>query len=73
MFNPATPGTFTFADFTSGTQQKEVEFASTRTYLSVRNNYNVPVKVWIYLCVPRVDTSTAPDDVMEAGLVDEGS
>lgn len=73
VFNPALPGTYTFVDFTSGTQQKEVEIASTYSYCLVKNNYDAPVRCTIYVVVPKVDTSISATTAMSNGLTDEGS
>lgn len=72
-FNPALPGTFTFVDFTTGTQQKEIEFASCYSHIYVQNNYNVPVKVTIYKCAPKDDTNITPKQAVINGLTDMGS
>lgn len=73
VFNPSSPGTYTFVNFTSGTQQKEVEISSVYTYCLAKNNYNVPVRCTIYLCIPRVDTTITPVTAMTNGLTDMGS
>lgn len=73
VFNPAIPGTYTFVDFTSGTQQKEVEIANTYTSLKLTNNYQVPVKCTVYLCKPKADTSFDPNTTVINGLADIGS
>lgn len=72
VFNPALPDTYTFVDFTSGTQQKEVRLR-TFTKLLIKNNYNAPVKVTIYLCYPKADTSISTTGAMTNGLTDVGS
>lgn len=73
VFDPSTPGTYKFVDFTSGTQQKEVEIASTYSYCIAKNNYNAPVRCTIYVVVPKVDTSISATTAVSAGLADVGS
>lgn len=73
VFNPSTPGTYTFVDFTSGNQQKEIEICSTYTQVHIKNNYDVPVSVRVYLCIPREDTSISPLSAIQDGLTDVGS
>lgn len=72
VFNPALPGTFTTVDFTSGTQQKEVEFASTYTCFRVKNNYDAPVTVYMYCIYPKSDTSITGQSAYTQGLNDVG-
>ncbi len=73
VFNPSSPATFTFMDFTAGTQQKEVEFASSFYQLTLKNNYDAPVRVSIYKCRPKGETSITAKNAVIAGLVDLGS
>lgn len=75
VFNPSSPGTYISMDFTSGTQMKEVEISLLKTVVTGRNNYNVPVTVTLYLCVPKNDTSIAPLTAYTNGLsqVSDGS
>lgn len=73
IYDPANPSTYQFVNFNTGTQQKQIEFASTFTTLTFRNNYRVPVRVRVYLCIPREDTSLTPEQAMTNGLVDVGS
>lgn len=73
VFNPALPGTYTFVNFTSGTQQKEVEIAATYSYCIAKNNYNAPARVTMFVCIPRSDTSLSPTTAVSGGLTDEGS
>lgn len=70
-FNPALPGTFTTVDFTSGTQYKSVQIKA-YSKISLRNNYQVPVKICLYLVKPRKDTSIASKTAVENGLDDIG-
>lgn len=70
VFNPSSPGTYITVNFTTGTQQKEVEIASVYTRFTARNNYNVPAYVSIYLCIPKVDTSIGALDAINNGLTD---
>jgi hypothetical protein len=69
VFNPSLPGTYTFVDFKSGTQKKEVLIKAHSKFL-VKNNYNSPAKVSIYLVFPKNDTSITPTTAMTAGLND---
>lgn len=73
VFNPALPGTYTSVDFTSGTQQKEVEIASTKSWIKLRNNSNQDIYVRVYLVQPKEDTSYNPRDTVTNGLTDMGS
>lgn len=70
-FNPAVPATFTTVDFTSGTQYKSLQIKA-YSKITLRNNYQVPVKVSLYLVIPRKDTSIASKTSIENGLTDIG-
>lgn len=70
-FNPAVPGTFTTVDFTSGSQYKSVQIKAYSKIL-LRNNYQVPVNVHLYMVFPRKDTSIASKTSIENGLTDVG-
>lgn len=72
-FDPSNPGTYTFVNFNTGLQQRQIEIASTFTSCTIKNNYRVPVRFRIYLCIPREDTSITPSEAMENGLTDVGS
>lgn len=70
MFNPADPGNYTTVNFTTGTQIKAVEIAAIEMSVLGRNNYNVPIKVSLHLCIPKVDTSETPLSAFTAGMAD---
>lgn len=72
VYDPAT-GTSTPRDFTAGSLQKQVEIAKTKTQITVRNNYLKPVKVCVYLCIPKSDTNTRPTTAITQGLADIGA
>lgn len=57
-FNPAT-NAFVTAD-ASGAKYKKVHFARAYYSLDMRNNYQVPCKVTVYTCIPKVDTGNLP-------------
>jgi hypothetical protein len=73
MFDPSAPSTFITADLTSGTYQREVMIDSLYSKLTVRNNYNAPVRVCLYCCMPKKDTSISPLSAITNGLADLGS
>lgn len=68
-FNPATPGTYTTVDLTSGTNSKAVSIQC-KSYMTVSNNYQVPVKVTLYCVAPKVDHSVTPTAAIDNGLSD---
>jgi len=71
-FNPATPGTLTTVDLTSGTNQKEVQI-SCRGSMQLTNNYQTPAMVCLYLLRPKVDTDTNPVAAITNGMADTSS
>lgn len=73
FFNPATPGTLTTADGSTGTYAREYYFKSIYARLDCYNNYQVPVIARVYCLVPKTDTSNAPETSVSNGLADVGS
>lgn len=69
-YNPANPASYTFVNFNTGSNQKRIEIANTYTYVQVKSNYQVPVRVKIYLCIPREDTNITPQQALINGLAD---
>jgi len=70
-FNPATPGTYTTVDFTSGSQSKSIR-VKLYSKINLRNNYVVPAKVDIYCVIPKVDTSISAVTAISNGFADIG-
>lgn len=71
FYNPSTPGTYITSDLTSGTQSKSAQMQVYGS-ITLRNNYAVPTKVSLYVCVPKSDTSTTPITAITDGLTDLG-
>lgn len=70
-FNPAT-NTMVIADPSVGTYNRDIVVAIYRK-LELRNNYHVPVKVTMFACVPKTDTSISAFTAYTNGLVDQGN
>lgn len=70
-YNPAVPGTLTTADASSGSYTRQVHFENVCSKLTVRNNYQIPAKVTIYLCTPRADTDLVVTQFYTAGAADQ--
>lgn len=73
VFDPAAPATLISVDFSQGTFQKEILFSKITSKMLVRNNYQVPAKVRLYLCTPKNDTSISPPTAFSQGLSDESA
>lgn len=54
----------------TGTYCKDYLIESTHSKLTIRNNYQVPCKLKVYLCKPKIDTSSTPADFVTSGLSD---
>lgn len=72
-YDPSAPTTLVTADFASGSFQKEVTFSKIYGKVTVRNNYQVPCKVKLYVCRPKEDTSISPIVCYTNGLTDMGA
>ncbi len=73
VFNPAVEETLITVNFNAGTFQKEIEIARVFTNCVCKNNYDIPIRVDMFLCIPKVDTSTSPYTAVESGLTDVGN
>lgn len=70
-YNPSSPGTLTTADASTGTYSRKVHFQGFHKKLTIRNNYQIPVKVRVYSCVPKNDTSILPTTFYSDGITDQ--
>jgi hypothetical protein len=70
-YNPATPGTLTTANAATGSYERKVHFESIYDKLNVRNNYQVPAMVTVWMCTPKNDTNIAIDSFYSAGVSDQ--
>lgn len=70
-YDPAVPGTLVTAPGGTGTFQRELYFKSVSCSVDVRNNYQVPVKVKVYLCKPKGDTNIAPTTYYTNSITDQ--
>jgi len=68
----AATNTFTDRSFSVATNSKTVLIPKIENTLEMKNNYDVPIKVCVYIIVPKTDTSTDPAVTMSAGLADVG-
>ena len=73
FFNPATPGTLTTADGSTGTYAREYHFKSVYSSITCYNNYQVPVVLRLYCLTPKTDTSVEPATAFTNGLTDAGA
>jgi hypothetical protein len=71
VFDEST-GTFDNVDFTSISDKQEVLFQKNFSKIMLKNNYEAPVEVHLYLVVPRLDTSITPVNAYANGLANVG-
>lgn len=71
-YNPSTPSSLVTADGTTGSYQKEFFFKRCISKYLCVNNYQVPVKLRMYIVVPKEDTSISPSTAFTNGLTDVG-
>lgn len=72
FFDSATPNTLVQASGASATYKRDYLFSYYHT-IDVRNNYQVPCKVTMYIVTPKADTSILPVTAFTNGLTDIGS
>lgn len=70
-YDPNFPSTLVTADASSGSYTRQIHFETSYARLYVRNNYQVPVKIKIWSCEPKNDTSIAPTTFFSDGLTDQ--
>lgn len=70
-FDPATNALVT-ADPSTGTYHRDVRVAVFRK-LTLKNNYQVPLKVQVFSCIPRDATNVTPKTCHSDGLADQGN
>lgn len=71
-FDPSTPGTLISADLGSPTYSQKIKMKSYTKY-TIRNNYQVPCDVTLYLLEVREDTTILPETARTDGLSDVGA
>lgn len=71
-YDPAVPGTLVTADGASGTYSKEFMFTRQYCKTVIRNNYQSPIRLAVYLQSVKEDTSIPPSTAYVNGLVDVG-
>lgn len=72
-YDPAAPSSLVLANGTTGAYQKEFLFKSSSHTITLRNNYQVPCNVRLYLVSSKVDTSIAANISFQNGLADIGA
>lgn len=72
-YNPSAPSTLTTADGTTGSYKKSFLFKEIVTKITLRNNYQSPANITIYLFRPRVDTNDTVYTSYTNGLADVGA
>lgn len=72
-YDPSLPGTLVTANAATGTYTRQVHFSQLYESVCVRNNYQVPAYVTLYLCTSKVDTDNSPTAFYSSGLADQYS
>jgi len=72
-YDPSSPSTLVNADGTTGTYDKNFNFTKIYAKMNVRNNYQVPCKVTIFVVKPKQTTSISPITAYTNGLSDVGN
>lgn len=70
-YDPSVPGTLTTADASTGTYSRQIHFEGFHKKLTLRNNYQIPVKVRVYSLVPKGDTNIVPTTFYSDGITDQ--
>lgn len=72
-YDPSNPATLLNAAGATGTFHKDFYIKRAYSSATIRNNFQVPVKVSAYICRPKDDTSITPYTAFQNGLADVGN
>lgn len=72
-YDPSTPGTLIQASGATGSYKKDFMFKSLYANMCIRNNYQSPVKLSVYVVQPKTDTSIDSVTAFTNGLTDVGA
>lgn len=70
-YDPAVPATLVTADANTGSYSRDIHFKRFTAKLNIRNNYQVPCRVKVYLLKPKVDSNDSPITTYTNGLADQ--
>lgn len=73
FFDPSNPGTLLTGNGSTGTYQREYHFKTIYFNGTFRNNYQVPVKLKVYILKVKLDTSITPLAALDNGLTDNSN
>lgn len=71
-YDPSNPSILIKSDGSTGTYHRDYFFTKVTSRIVCRNNYQVPVRLSLFSCVPKADTSINPNTAFVNGLVDVG-
>lgn len=69
-FDPSDPSNLITANGISAGYERNYRFKSMYMKTTFKNNYQVPVKITVYLSIPRVDTNITPIQAFINGMAD---
>lgn len=70
-YDPAVPGTLVTANANTGSFARDVAFKNYYTKLTMRNNYQVPARVKVYLCKVKNDCNETPLTTYTTAIADQ--
>lgn len=70
-YDPSTPGTLVTAAGATGAYSRELHFKNVHGMLEIRNNYQTPCKVKVYLVQPKGDTNISPTTYYNNSIADQ--
>lgn len=70
-YDPSTPGTLLTASGATGTFSRDIHFKDIYSKFLMRNNYQVPCRVKLYVLKAKHDNSDNPTTTFEAGITDQ--
>lgn len=70
-YDPSVPTTLVTANAASGTYSRVIHFKSVTTKMLIKNNFQVPCNVRLYIITPKDDTSQSPINCFDAGGADQ--
>lgn len=70
-YDPSVPATLVTASGASGTYHRDIHIDNLFSKLEIRNNYQVPCKLKVYLVKPKGDTNITPLTYYTNGITDQ--
>lgn len=70
-YDPSNPGTLVTANANTGTYSRKIHFKNIHAKLDIKNSYQIPCRIKVYIVTPKSDTNLTPLSYYTAGITDQ--